>query len=336
MQIVAVGKDNAHHVGNVFRSVYGEEFPVKDVYQPEVLCREIEAGRVVSALAFTREGRPAGYISAFKSAPNLRLWEAGALVVDPEFASTNIATLLPEYCFSSSMNLAIGSDGLFSEAVCCHYFSQVSAIKSGMFDCALELDQLNGDSFKDGKSNKAEIARVSCVLNFKEFTEPVGTQYLPACYEQLLRKLASPLRPRKFLTAEASLPVTGVTLREDLYFGFAQTWKISIRSIGADWAAVIAQILAEADKRRVISLQLIINTACPSIAAAVDVLRDQGFFFGGLMPRWFGADGLLMQKLLGDEPEYEKIKLYSPAARNLLDFIRNDRERVSCGAQSSL
>lgn len=333
MQIVAVDESNAHHVGAVFRSVYGENFPVKNVYQPEMLCKEIGAGRLTAALAFAQGGRAAGYISAFKSAPNFRLWEAGNLVVDPEFASTDVTTPLSEYYLSSSMNLTAGSDGLFSEAVCCHYFTQVGAIKSGLFDCALELDQLSGDSFKDGKSNKAETTRVSCVLNFKEFTDPTETEYLPARYAEMLRTLAAPLRPRTFLTGGTAPPSAGMTVREDSYFDFAQTWKIAIRKIGADWAAVIAEILAEAHRRRVISLQITLDTACPPIDAAVELLRDQGFFFGGLMPRWFGTDGVLLQKLFGDEPEFEKIKLYSPTARKLLKFIRAEREAVNSGDQ---
>lgn len=331
LQIIAVDKTNAHHVGIVFRSIYGEDFPVRDVYQPEVLCREIGAGRLASALAFAQDGRAAGYISSFKSAPNFRLWEAGNLVVDPEFANTDVASRLTEYYFAPSMRIIADSDGFFSEAVCCHYFTQVITCKAGMFDCALELDQLSGESFKDGKSNRAETARVSCVLNFKEFTNPIGMEYLPARYEKMLRTLAAPLHPRILLTAGTLMPNAGMTVWEDKYFEFAKTWKIAVRKIGADWTAMIAGILAEADRRRVVSLQVTLNTACPPINAAVELLREQGFFFGGLMPRWFGTDGVLMQKLLDDEPEYEKIKLYTPTARKLLDFIRTDREAVNNG-----
>lgn len=125
------------------------------------------------------------------------------------------------------------------------------------------------------------------------------------------------------------MPVMGATLREDLYFESARTWKMAIRSIGADWASVIAQILAEAEKRRVISLQITIDMACPPIAAAVESLREQNFFLGGLMPRWFGTDGLLMQKLFADEPEFEKLKLYSPTARDLLDYIRTGKRSTA-------
>lgn len=327
-QIVAVGKKNAHHVGAVFRTLYGEDFPVKDVYQPDVLWREIQTEKLTAALALTAEGHPAGYISFFKSAPNFRLWEAGNMLVDPAYAQSDVALELARYYFDPTMCRMTDSDGIFSEAVCCHYFTQVSAIKSGLADCALELDQLDGASFKDGKSNKAGMARVSCVLNFLELSDPVEPVYFPARYNEYLRRLAAPLRPRTFLASTAALPVAGDTVREDKYYDFTKTWKVAVRSIGGDWTTVVEQLLAEADRRQIVSLQVILNTACPAIGEATELLRRNGFFFGGLAPRWFGTDGVLMQQLFGGEPDYEETKLYSPTAKELMEFIRADMETL--------
>jgi len=78
----------------------------------------------------------------------------------------------------------------------------------------------------------------------------------------------------------------------------------------------------------VISLQVTLNMACPHIGVVVELLREKGFFFGGMAPRWFGTDGFLMQKLFGSETEYEEIKLYTQTAKELLSFIRSDREAV--------
>jgi len=327
-QIITVGKNNAHHVGAVFRALYGEDFPVKDVYQPDVLWREIQAEKLTAALALTAEGHPAGYISFFKSAPNFRLWEAGNMLVDPVYAQSDVALELARYYFDPTMCRMSDSDGIFSEAVCCHYFTQVSAIKSGFVDCALELDQLDGTSFKDGKSNKAGMARVSCVLNFLEVSDPVESVYFPARYNEYLRRLAAPLRPRTFQVSTAALPTKGDTIRVDKYYDFAKTWKVAVSSIGGDWATVVAELLTEAVRRQVISLQVVLNTSCPSIGEATEMLRRNGFFFGGLAPRWFGTDGVLMQQLFGGEPDYEETKLYSQTAKELMAFIRADRETV--------
>ena len=331
-RIVAVEKENAHLVGAVFRALYGEDFPVRDVYQPAALLREIRDGRLRAALAIDVAARPAGYISFFKSTPNPFLWEAGNMLVVPEHAHSGVAGLLAEYYFDPIMCRMTDSDGIFSEAVCCHYFTQVGAIKAGLVDCALELDQLDGASFKDGKSNKAGLARVSCVLNFKEMSDPVAPEYLPARYDEWLRRLAAPLRPRTFLVSTESFPTTeGETVWEEKYYDFAQTRKVAVRSVGGDWAAVVAKLLTEAARDRLVSLQVMLNTACPFIGAATEMLRCNGFFFGGLAPRWFGTDGVLLQKLDGPEPNFEETKLYSDTARELMAFIRQDREAVLDG-----
>ena len=330
VRIVTVDADNAKHVATIFRVLYGEDFPVRDVYQPEVLWREIEAGRLAAALAIDGADRPVGYISFFTPSPNPRLWEAGNLLVDPAYAHTDVAGMLTGFYFNPQHNELQNSDGIFSQAVCCHYYTQVSGNKAGMVDCALELDLLDGASFKDGKSNKAGMARVSCVLSIKEFSDPAVTpQYLPARYEAKLRQLAAPLRPRTFLPSTAELPQTGDTLRTEKYYERAKSWKVEVQRIGGDWATFVTELLAEAKRRDIVSLQLVISTACPAIGAATEVLRKQGFFFGGLAPRWFGSDGVVLQQLFDSEPDYEETKLYSPEAKDLMAFIREDKAVVA-------
>ncbi len=328
-RIVAVNSTNAHHVGTVFRSIYGENFPVKDVYQPDILLREIGAGRLISGLALDANELPAGYISMFKVAPNPRLWEAGNVVVVPRYGQTDVSSRLVRYCFELVTDRRVEADGIFSEAVCCHYFSQLNTAKLGMMDCGIELDQLDGNSFKDGKSNKAGTARVSCVINFMEITDPSEPEYVPVPYDEMVRRLTAPLRPRVLVPSTAMLPAQGATHQQEMYYASARTWKVAVPAVGGDWAVAVADILNEAVKRDVISLQVTINMACPSIGAAVTVLREKGFFFGGVVPRWFGTDGLLMQKLFGSKTDYDATKLYTKTARELLAFIRSDREAVS-------
>lgn len=324
-RIAAVDADNAVYVGKVFRSTYGDDFPVKDVYQPQVLAREIQAGRLAASLAFDEAGQPAGYVSVFKNAPNPRLWEGGNLIVDPAYRFSDLSTRLFGHYLAASDNGLSQSDGLYSEAVCYHYFTQIGCAKAGMADCALELDQLDAASFKDGK---AGTGRVSCVLNFLEWSDPSVAEHLPARYAEMLGRIARPLRPRSFLPAKAPLPAYGLTASEAQYHPSARTWKVFVREIGADWQAVLGQIMAEAAARRVVSLQLTINTASPCIDAAIELMRRQGFFFGGLAPRWFGSDGVLMQKLLAAAPDFAGIKLYTAMAKELLAYIKADREAV--------
>lgn len=327
--IAAVDRHNAHHVGDVFRSVYGEEFPAKIVYQPEDLYKEIRDGKIMSGLAFNEDEQPAGYVSMYKAAPNPGIWEAGSIVVNPEYKHTSVSQELVYYCRNLISNVATDTDGIFMEAVCSHYYTQVNCAKTGMFDCGIELDQLDGKSFKDGKSNRAGTARVSCLFSFMETSDPVSPAYLPAVYDEIVRQVAVPLRRRRFIPSTAEIPDSVKTRIDDKYYPQAATCKIAVHEIGNDWAQAVESMVRDACERGTISLQITLNMAEPHIEKAVDILRKHGFFFGGLIPRWFESDGLLMQRLFNDEPQYEKIKLYTSTAKDLLRFIGNDRESVS-------
>ena len=328
-RILPVDRSNAALVGAVFRTAYGDAFPVVYVYQPDALLEEISCGRLAAALALTEENRAAGYVSMFKNAPNQNLWEAGNLVVVPDYKQTDVSSLLFAAYFNGALSAGTTSDGLMGEAVCCHYFTQVGNIKAGACDVALELDQLDGPSFI---GNRIGSARVSCVLAFLENSAPTSPIYLPAIYAPILLKLLQPLQPRIVLHDAAPLPTTGTTQREERYYQSAQTWKFSVHSIGADWPDFAAEVVAEAKRRGVVSLQIILNMACPQLDAAVQTLKSNGFFFGGLAPRWFGPDGLLMQQVLGQETEYEHIKLYSATAKQILAWIQAERAAISTGA----
>lgn len=324
-RIVPVDETNAAFVGTVFRSIYGDDFPVKYVYQPALLACEIREGRVAASLALDAAGRPAGYISLFKNAPNPRLWEGGNLIVNPAYKHTDLSAQLFSHYFNSSIGSILDGDGIYGEAVCHHYFTQVGCAKSGMADCAIELDQLDGSSFKDGQ---AATERVACVLNFLEMTDPPAPEHIPGIYADILEWLARPLRPRTFLAAQAPLPAHGLSVLEENYHQSARTWKISVREVGADWPAVLDKLLGDAANRRVVSLQVTLNTSCRCLDGAIDHMRQRGFFLGGLAPRWFGTDGILMQQVLGKEPDYDGIKLYTKTAKALLGHIRADREAV--------
>jgi len=311
--------------------VYGEDYPVKDVYEPEVLLKEIHAGRLLCVLIFDMDGTAAGYASMFRTAPNPRIWEVGNMIVVPRYANTDISKHLVQYYVNFIEQVSSDADGVFGEAVCSHYFTQITMAKIGMVDCGIELDQLDGSSFKDGKSNKAGTARISCVLNFLEHKDLLQPEYVPVRYEDIIKRIARELRQRVFLQSKVSLPVNSATNLEERYHAPARTWKVAVHAVGGDWPAVVDDILDKAQQRQVISLQVTLNMACPHIGEAVDVLLEKGFFFGGMAPRWFGTDGLIMQNISMSETEYGDIKLYTATARELLEFIKRDRETIKRG-----
>jgi hypothetical protein len=100
-----------------------------------------------------------------------------------------------------------------------------------------------------------------------------------------------------------------------------------LSDIGTDFASYIeAYEKSLADKAAHVS-QVFLRLDCPWVGKAVEELRSRGYFLSGILPRWFDADGVLMQRIYG-RPNWEGINLYSDRARQILSFVRDDWERT--------
>ena len=60
---------------------------------------------------------------------------------------------------------------------------------------------------------------------------------------------------------------------------------------------------------------------------AVDILRKKGYFLGGVLPRWFDHDGILMQKLFCS-PDFDGIRLHSERSHKILEMVKQDWGRA--------
>jgi hypothetical protein len=87
---------------------------------------------------------------------------------------------------------------------------------------------------------------------------------------------------------------------------------------------------ADVNNKAIKVIQVWLKLGSPWVGAAVDALREQGYFLGGLLPRWFDDDGFLMQKLLCP-PDWEGIRLHTDRAKILLNMAHEDWDRVTGG-----
>jgi len=108
-------------------------------------------------------------------------------------------------------------------------------------------------------------------------------------------------------------------------FNEASVARMTVVQSGRDFAFVLAEQEQQARKQNAVVFQIRLKLSEPSVGHAVDILKSQGYFFGGVLPRWFDSDGLLMQKL-DCPPDFDRIMLWSDFAKELLEFIRKDRE----------
>lgn len=78
-------------IGKLFRTVYGENYPVKHFYSPEGLARALESGENYSVVARTKAGDIIGHVALCRSTPYPGLYECGAGLVLPEYRNGGLA-----------------------------------------------------------------------------------------------------------------------------------------------------------------------------------------------------------------------------------------------------
>jgi hypothetical protein len=313
---------NVTFVPEVFRTVYGEAYVDSSVYQPEELLQKIDQGKLHAVLALAADGRPAGYAAIGAETPNPFLWEEMGLVVVPEYSNTDVGTMLVRF-WADSFGWPARVEGLFGSTVCHHYFAQIFCAKAGWIASTLQLDLFDAAIFRDRPEG---LSRVSCLQFFSPMPPASAPSYWPGEYCEFLATISGVRQEPPGILSMASLPVATATALETKATPSSRSLRVNVFRIGGDWPEVVRDIMAEAQRQRIVSIQMFLDTSCACIGEAVRILRAHGFFLGGLAPRWFGADGLLMQRVTADT-RYDLLKLYSDPARQLFEFIRADREK---------
>jgi GNAT superfamily N-acetyltransferase len=311
-------------IARLFRAVYGDGYPVRTFYDPAALMKAFESGESYSVAARKAGGEVIGHVALFRSSPYPNLYEAGAGLVLPEYRKEGINRLLLTHLYDK-IAPGLGVEEVWGEAVCNHITMQKAVQHYRHVETGLEVDLMPAEAYETEKSASGRVASLLC---FRAYQAGHHSVYLPPIYEKDLRYLYSGLDDlRNLAVSNEELPDGVFSHATSQTFEFARVVRIAVERIGVDfesyWHALENDILLT-DVRVV---QVWLNLACPCVGHAVSVLRDGGYFFGGLLPRWFDDDGLLMQKIIG-RPDWEGIHLFSDRAGDILGMVRSDWEQV--------
>ena len=321
--------EDAEGIVKLYRAVYGEDYPVKAVYDPQQLIRQNEAGEAWRVVARSSNGEVIGHVAFYRSSPpNPGLYEHGQLLVRHDYRKTDVAFHLMEYSLAEiprSRNL----DLIWGEAVCNHLFTQQTVRDNQFVEMGLELDLMPAESYAKALSGPPTHAgRVSTLVVFRSFVPRPQRLYLPGIYEETLRYIyAAADFGHSFEVSTHPLPADTVTQADVAVFREAGVARMNIDRIGADFEARLAVLESKASSGGSVIRQVFLRLSEPCIGAAVEILRRRGYFIGGAMPRWFDDDGLLMQKTL-HAPDFEQIFLLTKRARKLCEIVQQDRESV--------
>jgi hypothetical protein len=317
--------EDAEGITALFRSVYGDGYPVRVFYDPEALTEANEEGTYYSIVARKASGKIVGVQHMFRSAPYKALYELGAGLVMKEYRKLGLNKRLLDFVFEQWVPSQAGIEEIWGEPVCNHLIMQKAVVEYRHVETALEVALMPAEAYDTEKSAAGRVAALSA---FRCYNPKPHTVYLPLAYERELTFLYSALDDKRdILVSDQSLPDSVRSQGEMTVFDFARVCRIAVPSVGSDFGMYIHEHETKALERKVVVIQVWLSLGSPWVGAAVDVLRDRGYFLGGLLPRWFDEDGILMQKLMID-PDFESIQLYSDRSKQISAMVQADWRRT--------
>ncbi|MBA4392159.1 MAG: hypothetical protein C0407_01270 [Desulfobacca sp.] len=317
--------EDAEGVVHLFKTVYGEGYPISTFIDPKRLIEENAAGRSISCVARTPKGDIVGHNALFCFAPYSKTYEGGAGLVHPSYrGGAGIFTGLGLFCEKVAAP-QFGVEAIFGEPVCNHVFAQRAMVTAGYITHTLEVDLMPAAAYD---TEKSALGRVSTLLGFKTLHPNPHGVFVPQVYQEPFDYLYSALDDKRQIRISASEQPPGI--HSDLtthVFDFAQVARIVVNQVGRDFMSLLEQEEKRLSDRKVVVYQIWLNLAWPWINDVVLMLQARNYFLGGLLPRWYDTDGMLMQKVT-ERPNWEGINLYFDRAKKILEWVRADWERT--------
>ena len=319
--------EDANGVVELFRSVYGNDYHVKSIYDPDQLIAEQLSGKTYRAVVRTAGGEIIGHTAFCATSPlNPALYEAPQLLVRHDWRGTSVATELNRFAIPG-IPVKFGLNQVWGEAVCNHLSSQRAYTENLYAETGCELALLPGAGM--ARSMKvADAGRVAVIVVFRPYEARLQTIYLPTVYWKELEYLYADFdHGHRFLPGDAHLPAKQKTQGKLELYSQVAVARMNFTAIGSDFSDLLTQFDHQASENGILVYQVFLPLTVAATGEAVDILRRHGYFLGGVMPRWFGDDGLLMQKVLGS-PNFEGVRLYTERAKNILELVTADWQRA--------
>lgn len=311
---------DAEGVAQLFRAVYGEGYPAKHVYHPDQLIAAFDKKENIPVVARTPEGKIVGYVALFTSTPNPKLYEAGQGLVLPEYRGSGVSSAITSHVYEI-VGKQFATDGVFGEPVCNHIYMQKTCVALKCIETAIEVDLMPAESYtKEGSAS----GRVAVLGTFRIHKPLLSAAHIPEMYQEQSRYIYDGVNePRTLIASADKIPYALKTEISCQTFDFAKVARLSFLQTGRDLENVLNALEKDLSARNIIVIQAWLKLGEPWVGEAAALLRKREYFFGGILPRWFGEDGMLMQKVMA-RPNWDGITLYTDRAKQILEFVHND------------
>lgn len=313
-QIYEVGRflpEDAQGVASLFYRVYGEAYPIDLYYIPDRIREACARGDLFPAVARLKSGEVVGFEALYRSSSAFPgLLEYGLGMVHPAYRGSFVLFHLSSMIMDILRDMA-HVEAVFGEAVCDTVIMQHSVSLLGFRETGIELGLMPPKaSAKD---------RTSCLIVSLNIRDHRRRLYHPACWTEKIEWLVAQGGLDRELSAVMDWTPAEGTRIDAQAFPAAGVMRTNVFCLGPGWEAEFLELENRATASGCVLRQFFLNSGDSSVMGLVLFLLGKGYAFGGLVPRWFDDDALLIQKL-SYPIDVDGIALYSDEARRILSM----------------
>ncbi len=312
--------DEALEVCRCIYDCYGYSYANENVYFPDRVAAMNQSGKLLSAVAMTKEGEMGGHFAliTYDKLPA----EVGIAVTKKKFRGQGFARQLGEHIEAEARQM--GLRGLQVKEVTAHPYTQKFCMKLGYKDCGLLLAHSPKSlSFKGIAETLKQ--RNSDILGFKYLESPVSRKiYAPIHHKKMIGLLFDNIGDVvEFSSTDSLQNATEAGVIEVNVHTLRSLAEMLIIKNGHDTIQTVRHEMRKifADEIQVIELYVSLND--PTTQSMIPQLESLGFIFTGVLPETAMGDAMVMQYFNGVHIDYDQIVIVSEVAKTMLEYVKD-------------
>lgn len=282
---------------------YGYSYSYERLYYVNSFMELIENKEIMSFLAVNDHGQTAGHFILAFSDLYKNMPEVSTVVVKKEFRGLGLFAKFMEYC--DKVGKEQGFRALMGQPVTYHPMSQKAFLRGGYTATSFLMSYINPEI--ESEYNK-DGERLGLSVSVKMLDKDAYSKiYAPKEISSWVDKIFARLGMRYDLCVDGEKDSeTEMSVEANTTLKMS---KIIVIKAGDELEAEFRQVVMNAIKQKNDMIELVINLNNPSCAYAYEVAKKCDFSLSGIIPGSENGDYIIMQMLLGDKMDYDKLVL---------------------------
>jgi len=312
--------EEAIDVSRVAYSSYGNTYLHSNIYYPNRIRELNVKNQLMSFLAVTTDDKIIAHI-AFERSADKWIPEIGMAFTKPEYRGIGCMNRL----MSDSMEAAkkLSFNGIFSQGVTSHPYSQKSLNKYGFKDCGLLLSIFHELSME--AIDQEKLQRESVMVSYRYLKSPETLIiYPPEHHAEMIADLYENIgfkpeirKPNMLIEPDSNKSILNVKTDLD-----NNTADITINTIGKNIIVHVRRTLDHLCHNNIATIYLRMKLSDHNMARYTTEIEKMGFFFSGILPRSNANDELILQYLNNYVIDFDLLKIYSDKGKEIFEYVK--------------